>query len=505
MRLPSFEDRYLRIQFSQSKQISFGVTIIGRVPRRLTHQTRYRLNVDFINWLEDYDPQMFQDYHFDQLIVSSGSPEAVSKAGTHYFQYIPAALNDRVQYKQFMKTNNPPTFDESLFELSLSYLSEFVKELMPVCSRLSYQACYHHFVQTGSILKSVGSHMLTDFSSKVDFVFSDEFKESLQEYEKPGGGGSYWTLNNKDELRDAQKVVEEKTRIFNCSSTPLLFVTASFFLDYQNRLIENYRNHQIKVGFTDVGSSWDSVVAAALSSPNATDVSGWDWRFSSQMMIDVFSVFRPYFDDVIEYDNMVREHVSKVCIGVDGNLFHITTSMPTGSFITLLFNCLHHFRLFAYVYLMRMKSIGLEQASYLHFRKWKFNIVGDDNLFPTFMGIDASFYKQTLSSIADVEIDSRNPPVFCGGHSMVFEGIYRRYNDPSKMLCSMAWTVEHPEPDLIIMQKTMSLARAMHFHEHSTLYHAYANHLVDIHSEYWKLNKTFSQIHRELLLEESSS
>jgi len=45
----------------------------------------------------------------------------------------------------------------------------------------------------------------------------------------------------------------------------------------------------------------------------------------------------------------------------------------------------------------------------------------------------------------------------------------------------------------------------MHFHEHSTLYHAYANHLVDIHSEYWKLNKTFSQIHRELLLEESSS
>lgn len=193
-----------------------------------------------------------------------------------------------------------------------------------------------------------------------------------------------FTDSLKDEKLPKHKVEIGKTRMFAAGPTELLIATRMYFGAFSKHCIRNRIDNGIAIGVNEYSSEWD-LIGRNLNkfgkgnNKGAGDFSGLDKRQLPIFFIEICRKVNEWYDGTPD-DNKVREillldlmysrHVNARCF------YEWTMSMPSGHFLTALFNSIAVQLMFRICFnrLTRLPMWDFPVHVYLI-------VLGDDNVF----------------------------------------------------------------------------------------------------------------------------
>lgn len=191
----------------------------------------------------------------------------------------------------------------------------------------------------------------------------------------------------KDEKRTFEKYRVGKTRLFSACPTELLILLRRFFGSFVKWIIANRVHNGIAIGITEQGSDWELVARylnqfGTHSNKGAGDFQGLDKNELARIHYHILDIVNDWYDDGWENaqarNTLFLELVNS--LHVNRNRFmYWRGSMPSGIFLTAVFNSLYVQMLF------RLSWIKLICPKTMDAHSFNSNVylivLGDDNVF----------------------------------------------------------------------------------------------------------------------------
>lgn len=236
----------------------------------------------------------------------------------------------------------------------------------------------------------------------IDFVngkYTDVFREELIKFENEVKEGNInfdhvsWKCTLKDEIRNIEKA--DKPRGFKVSRLHVQVLTKKYFGDFVQNIIKNRQFNQIMVGCNPF-ADWKKIYESLSSCDGiwAGDIGSYD----SKMLPQFQSVLNKKVLEWCKDANLVAEFLLQTllirCNIVNDDVYISTHSMPSGTFLTAIFNSIIN-RMYTYLWFYRYFK-GEKNIS--NFKKYVIDYVyGDDKLNGVHLIDDNSRYLTALT------------------------------------------------------------------------------------------------------------
>jgi hypothetical protein len=198
---------------------------------------------------------------------------------------------------------------------------------------------------------------------------------------------SPWRLFIKEELREGQKVSENpSSRVIWGSGVILFIAQVSLFKEIQDHFVLNHRDFWSSCGLNFSGSEYGLAMSKfANRKVNSVDGSSFDASMQEQDLLDLFVLW----DKMIDSRYKDEEYYSKLAYVMSNDIYSLAV-MPngycafkgcgnaTGSYLTLMRNTFHNFRLYAYVYIRQCRKLS-RKPIYSEYVSTHFGLMNGDD------------------------------------------------------------------------------------------------------------------------------
>lgn len=168
----------------------------------------------------------------------------------------------------------------------------------------------------------------------------------------------------KDERRPIEKVRANKTRVFAASNQGLALAIRRYYLAFMEHVMQNRIDNEIGLGVNVYSYDWTRIVNKLRRVGDkviAGDFSNFDGSLNSQILSRVSEIVTDWYDDD-EENGLIRhvllEYLFNASWLLNGKIFQLNHSQPSGNPLTTLINCLYNMIIFRYVYLLAQRENG---------------------------------------------------------------------------------------------------------------------------------------------------
>lgn len=317
-------------------------------------------------------------------------------------------------YKSFFKYNkSPPLYEREVWDCSYEWTMRHFWPAM-CASRVLTQA---EVVSSLDLSTSCGYPWSLKYFTKRDFLESidrfaiSDYWDSMLSCEKV----PIWTCAQKRELREMQKVIDEKHRTFTASPIELTVASNRLCLDMNEKLYGSGLTTWSFVGNSKYFRGWhmlyEKLSRRGLVVNNAFELD--ETEYDSSIFANALYDMVPFRFAMLRTEDRTSENLSRLerlydhivnsyVIMEDGHVVRKYTGNPSGSGNTITDNTIILFRLFVYAWLMYCKKKELE-PDYAYFMTTVCAaLYGDDNTYTVtdeHLDFDPPFIKEIWSSI----------------------------------------------------------------------------------------------------------
>jgi len=172
----------------------------------------------------------------------------------------------------------------------------------------------------------------------------------------------------KDERRLLEKVRQKKTRVFAASNQGLALAQRRYFLAFLEHVMKNRVDNEIGLGVNVYSYDWTRIVNRLRKVGTkviAGDFSNFDGSLNSQILSRVAEIVTDWYDDDQE-NGLIRhtllEYLFNATWLMNGQVFQLNHSQPSGNPLTTLINCMYNMIIFRYVYLLAQRDMGFPES-----------------------------------------------------------------------------------------------------------------------------------------------
>ncbi|AAK72220.1 non-structural polyprotein [Taura syndrome virus] len=168
----------------------------------------------------------------------------------------------------------------------------------------------------------------------------------------------------KDERRPLKKVQANKTRVFAASNQGLALALRRYYLSFLDHVMTNRIDNEIGLGVNVYSYDWTRIVNKLKRVGDkviAGDFSNFDGSLNSQILSRVSEIVTDWYGDDAE-NGLIRhtllEYLFNATWLMNGKVFQLNHSQPSGNPLTTLINCVYNMIIFRYVYLLAQRENG---------------------------------------------------------------------------------------------------------------------------------------------------
>lgn len=292
----------------------------------------------------------------------------------------------------------------------------------------------------------------------------------------------------KDEIRDIQKVRDNKTRLFSASPLRLLIVYRMYFGAYQQWFQVNRINNQSTIGLNVYSTEWNVLAKRLLSKApfgskniGAGDYKGFDGSENPSIHWEILNIINEFYGNN-EEDNRVRKILWYELVNslhyFNGQIFEWTSSLPSGHPMTAIVNNMYNGIAFRFCWRDIFKQSDLvdkfEENVYLA-------TMGDDNVFAVSVDVKDKFNEATIAKSMELlglhytKEDKTTPDNTLRDITEVeflkrqwrYEPTLRKYVAPlrlSRVLETLNWTKKGPYSTTIPRDNVITVLRELSLH-----------------------------------------
>lgn len=225
------------------------------------------------------------------------------------------------------------------------------------------------------------------------------------------GIASVWRIFIKEELREGHKVDIEPSSRTIFGSSALIFL-AGYRL-YKN-LSDGFMNMRDRlwssVGLDFSGSEYGITMSRfADKTLCSVDGSSFDASQQAEDLIDLFEVWDMLILDECKTPDYYRDlvfllcnEVYSICVLPDGKVLQKGCGNATGSFMTIIRNTCHNFRLYAYVFIKACEKFGVEPTYDAFMSKHHALMNGDDCIITTSRFMNFALIKEFMTPFLEI-------------------------------------------------------------------------------------------------------
>lgn len=300
--------------------------------------------------LEDFSGvKLNTDIQTSVMSKSNFAPSSLH--GCYDIERMPANLSasGRHTVKDIGKKSFSPVADISTAELN------FAKQVLDVILEDFEESTDYEVIRGNSLIAGINMESSNGFEcekTKTHYVNKElgtcetSFVRELNEIEekiKVGEDVSRHFVNVetlKDELRDVEK--KDKPRSFRVSTIHSQFLTKRYTMKMVENLLKTRKFHQIMVGVNPY-REWDEMYTklSTCSGVWAGDISSWDGKMPpqvQQLVIDVIlTKYKGKNIDILKY---LLHTIPYNLVSMLDDVYMTNHSMPSGNFLTAIFNSL---------------------------------------------------------------------------------------------------------------------------------------------------------------------
>lgn len=168
----------------------------------------------------------------------------------------------------------------------------------------------------------------------------------------------------KDERRPLEKVQMKKTRVFAASNQGLALAQRRYFLAFLEHVMKNRIDNEIGLGVNVYSYDWTRIVDRMRKVGDkviAGDFSNFDGSLNSQILSRVADIVTDWYGDGQENGltrHTLLEYLFNASWLMNGHVFQLNHSQPSGNPLTTLINCMYNMIIFRYVYLLAQRDSG---------------------------------------------------------------------------------------------------------------------------------------------------
>lgn len=400
------------------------------------------INYPLIDWFKREEPDIYNSLHLSK-IQSVGDDESP-------LLYMPASLEPKLYRPKLAKFSfRDRDINEDDWTLSLFYLRRHFSFLNQKVAPLNFHDLRPSLLVSLSDNKTNGSPgpaFKTISTSKYDFVLRcfHKYVDIRKEIFRGLNPVAIWRIFLKEELRPFKKWEENSTRIIFGSPVSLFCAEFELFKNLQDLFIDNRHRFWSSAGLDFSGSEYGRVfkhfVGHDIISVDGSNFDGsqqvfdlWDLQNLWYSFLDVDDTYLPLHQYVLS------NTVFSLCLCPDGELIVKECGNPTGSYLTLMRNSWHCYRLFAYVFISHCRSIG-EKPTYNRFNSHLALINGDDCIITSSRFINKATITSHMSKFLDLTFDNGTSifnSSYCGCRAADYEGTIVPLRDSRKLILSL--------------------------------------------------------------------
>jgi len=347
--------------------------------------------------------RLIEEVQNDALNEYTSVPDrSVDKRRPPNFTGRPSDKLKEMSAKTF-KCQAPVTGDE------VTFIQQCIRAIMPEkFGDISDNECAFGGPICVSIAKDTsngyGHPAKSDYFDFENRIIKEEFVKELADFKKRVDNDEYEYKDfmckevfKADELRNEEKA--DKPRTIRVMPITQIWYTKKIFAQLMHHFKKNMHKFGLCIGLNPY-KDFDTIYHKLVNSPVKGDVDfgGWDGSLNSTIMLAIFDVIFERYDG--DFDRKMFYYIATTIVRsfvlVSDELYATTHGMPSGTWLTLLLNCLVNKAIVALT-LYRHS----EKPSVGDFLKVISYVMGDDNVFGVSGKLGDVFNLKTLSQTAE--------------------------------------------------------------------------------------------------------
>lgn len=381
--------------------------------------------------------------------------------GTDSEVYAPAQQNFSAPYKQVGKFLHGKKMNviDSIWKQASKMVDRI---LSPIMSDSRIKSLEEVCVEM-DLSKSCGPLENINFKSKRDYIESVIGQKIYSDYwtELAGIGGSktIWGGCNKDEIRDIERVLQNKTRLMFPASVNHTLAGAQLLQDQNQRLREHRSKIPIKIGLSRYGPEMDECIRSLgdLKHVATADGNGWDSLFYEEAMWTLCELRWSWLQDKDKtFENKMRlcnwyaNKINKFIVLPDRTIVNILGGEGSGTYTTIDDNSIYHLLQFCYIWIMLKNNEDEEEF----LEKWKILITGDDALFNLDVPFDEflELYDKFLPHEHHGKFEDLSNVSFCAQKFTEVNGKYVCVPNKERCLNALFWKTKNNQLHELVMK-----------------------------------------------------
>lgn len=375
-------------------------------------------------------------------------------------QYLPAIIQDDLAYSKFLNYfPKERIIDKESWSLTLDWLHEHLKPMGTVRTLKDGELVSN--LVMGDLKGSCG-YAFKGYKDKRDFIersMSYYFREKLIFKTNPV---ALWNVFQKEELREGAKVLDEpSTRIVWGSSMFLFIAQFQLYHNLFKRFLEKRKKLWSSCGLDFCSMEYGQAMSVFKDQKVCSiDGTAFDASMQQQDIVDLFEVWNSFIENRDKNDEfyetlsyIMSNEIYSVAILPCGGVAQKECGNPSGSYLTLIRNTCHNFRLYAYVFIESCKKENIV-PSYSYFKRIQKALMnGDDCIINKTRFINWKTIKEHLSKFLKITSvsheGSHNIPLevatYCGCTPVIINGSIVPVRNSYKLLLSLLFMNENDE------------------------------------------------------------
>lgn len=357
--------------------------------------------------------------------------------------------------KNWIDEESLKDLDYKFAEQAVKYCIEFIRPAVRnKCGLITYDDAVSHL----------------DWSTSPGFPFTRKFVKKKLCIEQMhdlrattldllNGLRTFWALNDKEELRPREKLLQDNTRTFKSGPINLNILGLMCLKTFQDLLCIGWQVCPIKLGMCIYNGNWSTMVNCLRFLLTLCDAPKWDARYVKFLAVWVMKVFKYFLKEecwpLLEV--LFRETFSHLVVLPDGTTMWQEHTMASGAPFTSLWNSIG--RMFQFMYVIAKTSYE-KRGKFFSTDEIKDNldliIVGDDVVFGTteefreYLNLrifNKIFYDVGWHNYAEPKKENVLPQelIFCSHKTLLRYGVcLPMREDYNKVICSLIYSAIEP-------------------------------------------------------------
>jgi hypothetical protein len=316
-------------------------------------------------------------------------------------------------------------------------------------------------------------------------TLSPEFQKDFDDFIAKVHAGDYqlkdvlWFETLKDELRAEDKVLP---RSFRVSRLHLQLLTKKNFGKLIEHLVQNRSKNEVMIGVNPF-TEWNNIYNNIYKYNKwAGDIKSWDGSMLPQVQHAIYEVLSERFVGNVDELNCVLGFLNYCVVAVNDDTYLTTHSMPSGSFLTAMYNSLVN-RFYTAMWYYRQMLANGKRPTVANFEKNVVDYVyGDDKLNairdPSLSFLNALTMKEFFQSIGMDFTDSHKGAIVTPyqhiseitflKRSFVYHRVLKQVVGPldlSTIYSTLSWLDGRKDPSIVLRDKINAFQRELYLHE----------------------------------------